>query len=179
MMGIPGQSQRLRIFAEPSLTQYLLFLKADPLFFSRGFFLKSTIFLMGEGLRDPLAYASHSSLPLIYGKCYSFPLFPISFSFYSFSFYPFGMMVLGIFLYHSLLEGTWGKTIGKKICGIVDLKEDFTKCTIGRGFLRNLMRIVDNFFYYLVGVVAMAGTMRWQRLGDLVAGTVVIRDKRR
>jgi len=25
----------------------------------------------------------------------------------------------------------------------------------------------------------MAGTMKWQRLGDLVAGTVVIRDKRR
>jgi len=33
------------------------------------------------------------------------------------------MMVLGIFLYHSLLEGTWGKTIGKKICGIVVLRE--------------------------------------------------------
>jgi uncharacterized RDD family membrane protein YckC len=101
------------------------------------------------------------------------------FKFIGLFFYSFGMMVLGIFLYHSLLEGTWGKTIGKKICGIVVLKEDFTKCTIGRGFLRNLMRIVDNFFYYLVGVVAMAGTMKWQRLGDLVAGTVVIRDKRR
>ena len=105
--------------------------------------------------------------------------FETPFKFIGLFFYSFGMMVLGIFLYHSLLEGTWGKTIGKKICGIVVLNEDFTKCTIGRGFLRNLMRIVDNFFYYLVGVVAMAGTMRWQRLGDLVAGTVVVKDKRR
>ncbi len=87
------------------------------------------------------------------------------------------VMFLGSFMYHSLLEGLWGKTIGKKICGIVVLKDDFSKCTIGRGFLRNLMRIIDSFFYYLVAAVAMAGTMKWQRLGDLVAGTVVVRDK--
>jgi len=30
-----------------------------------------------------------------------------------------------------------------------------------------------------LGIVATAGTMKWQRLGDLVAGTVVVRDKRR
>lgn len=87
-------------------------------------------------------------------------------------------MVLGGFLYHSLLEGIWGKTIRKKICGIIVLKEDFTKCTIGRGFLRNLLRIIDSFFYYLVGTIAITGTLKWQRLGDLVAGTVVVRDKR-
>jgi len=87
------------------------------------------------------------------------------------------LMVFGSFFYHSLLEGSWGKTIGKKICGIVVLKDDFSKCSIGRGFLRNLMRIIDSFFYYLVAAVAMAGTMKWQRLGDLVAGTVVVRDK--
>ena len=89
------------------------------------------------------------------------------------------VIFLGNFLYHSLLEGLWGKTIGKKLCGIVVLKDDFSKCTVGRGFLRNVMRIVDGFFYYLVAAVAMAGTMKWQRLGDLVAGTVVVRDKRR
>lgn len=93
-------------------------------------------------------------------------------------FYIFGAILLGSFLYHSLLEGTWGKTIGKKICGIIVLKEDFKKCTLGIAFLRNLMRIVDSFFYYLVGIIAITGTLKWQRLGDLVAGTVVVRDKR-
>jgi uncharacterized RDD family membrane protein YckC len=37
---------------------------------------------------------------------------------------------------------------------------------------------VDFFFYYLVGVVSMAGTMKWQRLGDIVAETIVVRDHR-
>jgi uncharacterized RDD family membrane protein YckC len=93
--------------------------------------------------------------------------------------YSLTVMLFGSFLYHSLLEGLWGKTIGKKICGIVVLKDDFSKCTIGRGFLRNVMRIIDGFFYYLVAAVAMAGTLKWQRLGDIVAGTVVVRDKTR
>ncbi|MEW6003195.1 MAG: RDD family protein [Nitrospirota bacterium] len=87
------------------------------------------------------------------------------------------MMLVGYF-YRSLLEGVWGKTIGKKICGIIVLKDDFTKCNISKGFLRNLMRIVDLFFYYWVAVVSIVGTMKWQRLGDIVAGTVVVRDHR-
>ncbi len=99
------------------------------------------------------------------------------FKFFGLIFFSIAGMVLSNFLYHSLLEGLWGKTIGKKISGIIVLKDDFSKCTLGRGFLRNLMRIVDSFFYYLVAGVTMAGTMKWQRLGDLVAGTVVIRDK--
>ena len=88
-----------------------------------------------------------------------------------------GMILVGYF-YYSLLEGIWGKTIGKRICGIVVLKDNFTKCTISKGLLRNLLRIVDFFFYYLVGVVSVVGTMKWQRLGDIVAETVVVRDHR-
>lgn len=85
------------------------------------------------------------------------------------------MMVVSYF-YRSLSEGIWGKTVGKKICGIVVLKEDFTKCDIPKGLLRNLMRIVDLFFYYWVAVVAIVATIKWQRLGDIVAGTVVVKD---
>ena len=40
------------------------------------------------------------------------------------------------------------------------------------------LRLVDNFFYYLVGVVSLTGTLKWQRLGDVVAGTVVVREKK-
>ncbi len=86
-------------------------------------------------------------------------------------------MLLVCYFYRSLLEGIWGKTVGKKICGIVVLKDDFTKCDIPRGLLRNLMRIVDLFFYYWVGVVSIVATMKWQRLGDIVAGTVVVRNR--
>lgn len=93
----------------------------------------------------------------------------------------FGLVTLisGGFLYHSLLEGLWGKTLGKKLCGIVVLKDDFTRCTLGKGLTRNLLRIVDGMFYYLVGVATMAGTMKWQRLGDIVAETVVVKDRKK
>jgi uncharacterized RDD family membrane protein YckC len=85
---------------------------------------------------------------------------------------------IGGFLYHSLLEGMLGTTLGKKICGITVLKADFTACGIGAGFLRNLLRIVDSFFYYLVAAVSLAGTLKWQRLGDLAAETVVVKRKK-
>ncbi len=81
---------------------------------------------------------------------------------------------IGGFLYHSLLEGMLGATLGKRLCNIMVLKADFTPNGIGAGFLRNLLRIVDGFFYYLVSAVCLAGTLKWQRLGDLAAETVVV-----
>jgi uncharacterized RDD family membrane protein YckC len=86
-----------------------------------------------------------------------------------------GFYFIGGFLYHSLLEGLFGATLGKKVCGIVVLKADFTRCGLSAGFLRNLMRIVDAFFYYLIAAISMAATLKWQRLGDMVARTVVVR----
>lgn len=82
------------------------------------------------------------------------------------------------FLYFSLFEGIWGKTPGKKLLGIEVLREDFSRCTLGAGFLRTLLRVVDSWFYYLVGAVAVGATLKWQRLGDLAAGTVVVRYRR-
>ena len=85
------------------------------------------------------------------------------------------LVVVGGFLYHSLLEGLYGQTLGKKICKIKVLKADFSPCTLSAGFLRNLLRIADAFFYYLVAVIAMAANLKWQRVGDVVADTVVVR----
>lgn len=79
------------------------------------------------------------------------------------------------YLYHSLFEGLYGATPGKRLCGIVVLKADLSPCGLGPAFLRNLLRIVDGFSNYLVAAIAVAGTMRWQRLGDLAADTVVVR----
>ena len=89
------------------------------------------------------------------------------------------LFFIGGYLYHSLLEGLFGQTLGKKLCGIRVLKADFTPCGLSAGFLRNLLRIVDAFFYYLVAAISLAGTFKWQRLGDLVAETVVVRDTKR
>lgn len=86
-----------------------------------------------------------------------------------------GLYVLGGFLYHSLLEGLYGQTLGKKLCNIRVLKSDFTPCTLSAGFLRNLLRIADAFFYNLVALIAIAANFKWQRVGDMVANTVVVR----
>ncbi len=82
------------------------------------------------------------------------------------------------YLYHSLFEGLYGATPGKRLCGIQVLKADLSACGLGPAFLRNLLRIVDGFFYYLVAVIALAGALHWQRLGDLVAETIVVRRPR-
>jgi uncharacterized RDD family membrane protein YckC len=85
---------------------------------------------------------------------------------------------VGGFLYFSFLEGLYGQTLGKKICGIRVLKADFSPCGLSAGFLRNIVGIVDAFFYHLVAVVTLAATTKWQRLGDLAAGTVVVKVRR-
>ena len=89
----------------------------------------------------------------------------------------FALFFLGGYLYHSLLEGLYGQTLGKRICGIKVLNKDFSPCDISAGFLRNLLRIADAFFYYLVAVIAIAANFKWQRVGDVIAETVVVRVK--
>lgn len=88
------------------------------------------------------------------------------------------LFFVGSFLYHSLLEGLCGQTLGKKLCGIRVLKADFSPCGLSAAFLRNLLRLADGFFYYLVAVVALAANLKWQRIGDQAAETVVVRMER-
>ncbi len=98
----------------------------------------------------------------------------------------FGIAVLGVggflfwaFLYYSLFEGMWGRTPGKWLCGLMVLRDDFVRCGFGRAFLRNLLRVVDAMFGYLVAVVTVGATIKWQRLGDVAAGTIVVKARRR
>jgi uncharacterized RDD family membrane protein YckC len=99
----------------------------------------------------------------------------------------FGLTSLGLllafgsaFFYQFFLEGYWdGYTVGKKLMGIKVVKKTGESCTYGSAFLRNVLEIVDSFFYYAVGFVAMAASDKRQRIGDRVAGTVVVREEPR
>lgn len=85
--------------------------------------------------------------------------------------------ILGIVFYFFLLEGFWdGYTVGKKVVGIKVVKEDGGPCTIGASLIRNVLRIIDGFAYYVVGFVFMAMSDNRQRLGDRLASTVVVTD---
>lgn len=82
-----------------------------------------------------------------------------------------------VLFYFFILEGIWdGQTVGKRLLGIKVVKENGDECDIGTSFVRNLLRIIDAIFYYLVGFLVMAFTDNRQRIGDLLAGSVVVRE---
>lgn len=84
--------------------------------------------------------------------------------------------VLAALVYWFALEGlTDGKTVGKVVTGIKVVKEDGSKCSIGASITRNLLDIIDGLFYYLVGFLVMAFSDERQRIGDRLAGTMVVR----
>ena len=78
--------------------------------------------------------------------------------------------------YPVLFEVFWrGQTPGKKTLGISVINDDLTPVTLGPSLVRNLLRVVDFLpFFYLGGLVTMLLNRRFQRLGDLAAGTLVI-----
>lgn len=84
---------------------------------------------------------------------------------------------LVVFGYYLLLEGLWdGYTVGKKVMGIKVVKDDGSSIGILESVVRNVLRIIDSILYYAVGFLVMAVTDRRQRLGDLIASTVVVRE---
>jgi len=87
---------------------------------------------------------------------------------------------LTFFLYFILQEGLWnGLTLGKKICGLRVRMADGTPITVFAAITRNLIRIGDFLpSLYFAGLLAVISNPKSQRLGDLVAGTVVILEKR-
>ena len=68
-----------------------------------------------------------------------------------------------------------GQTPGKKLLKISVINDDLSPVTLGASMVRNLLRTVDFLpLFYLVGLVTMLSNQRFQRLGDLAAGTLVI-----
>lgn len=89
-------------------------------------------------------------------------------------------IIFGSLLYFILQEGLWnGQTLGKKAAGIRVRMADGLPITFGAALGRNLLRFADMFpGSYFIGLLAMFSTPRSQRLGDLVANTVVVHEKR-
>jgi len=81
--------------------------------------------------------------------------------------------LIGLLIF-SCLEGSWGWTPGKWVMGIRVVGTDLRPCGFGRALVRNLLKCVDGFFNFMVGILLVALTDKWQRLGDLAARTVVI-----
>jgi uncharacterized RDD family membrane protein YckC len=79
-------------------------------------------------------------------------------------------------VYYVVAEGLFGRTPGKHITGVrVIQMESGAVPGPGRAFLRTLLRLVDGLGGYLVGFIVVMVSRRRQRLGDMVAKTLVIR----
>ncbi len=87
------------------------------------------------------------------------------------------LMALPLLLYDLLCE--WllnGQSIGKLALGIRVVMLDGSQPGLGAYLLRWLLRIVDTqLMAGLVAIITIAATGRGQRLGDLAAGTTVVK----
>jgi uncharacterized RDD family membrane protein YckC len=95
-----------------------------------------------------------------------------------------GLALLALFVlewgYGFLFEMLWnGQTPGKRAFGLRVVKEGGYAIGPYDAMVRNLLRAADVLpFLYGVGLVSMLATRRLQRLGDIAAGTMVIRETR-
>lgn len=93
------------------------------------------------------------------------------------------LLTLAVFVfnwgYFTLFEAFWnGQTPGKRAAGIRVIQRSGRPIGLFESMARNLVRYVDQIpFFYAVGVIAMFATRQHQRLGDLAAGTLVVRDR--
>lgn len=90
-----------------------------------------------------------------------------------------GVLLLALFaaqwVYFVVLEGRSGRSIGKRAVGIRVVSTNGRPIGWRAAALRNLLRAADALpTGYLVGLGSMTLTSRFQRLGDLVAGTMVV-----
>jgi uncharacterized RDD family membrane protein YckC len=79
--------------------------------------------------------------------------------------------------YFVLLEWLWnGQTIGKRKAGLRVIGADGEPARFTAVLIRNLVRLIDFLpAWYALGLVMIFVTPRSQRLGDLAAGTYVVR----
>ena len=93
------------------------------------------------------------------------------------------LIIFTVFLlnwgYFTLFEAFWnGQTPGKKIAKIRVIQITGRPIGIFESMARNFIRYIDQIpSVYVVGVISMFVTKQHQRLGDLAAGTLVVRDR--
>ena len=84
------------------------------------------------------------------------------------------LLALGV-AYYVFCEAATGATLGKRMVGIRVVGEDGEPITFAASLVRNLLRVVDALFFYLVGFLFAVMSSRGQRLGDRAAHTIVVR----
>ncbi|WP_102946272.1 RDD family protein [Stenotrophomonas sp. VV52] len=91
-----------------------------------------------------------------------------------------GLMFLLMWAYTIVQEALWGRTVGKRVLGLRVVAQDGAPIGWMAAITRNLLRTVDMLpFAYALGLLSSLFDRNGRRLGDLVAGTVVVHDSAR
>jgi uncharacterized RDD family membrane protein YckC len=93
---------------------------------------------------------------------------------FSLSGVPFIVYVILSLAYYFILENRRGQTLGKMVMGLKVISTA-GPLTPGKIAVRTILRLVDGFLFYLVAVIAIAASKEHQRIGDMAAGTNVVR----
>ncbi len=82
--------------------------------------------------------------------------------------------------YYIIFELLWnGQSPGKRMIGLRTVREGGRPITFVSAAIRNFIRIVDFMpVFYGIGVLVMFIDRRARRLGDLAAGTLVVKERR-
>jgi uncharacterized RDD family membrane protein YckC len=71
-----------------------------------------------------------------------------------------------------------GKTLGKRLIGIRVIQENGHSITLLSSLIRNLLRIIDMLpSMYFIGMLFVFFHSKHKRLGDIVAGTIVVHER--
>ncbi len=93
-----------------------------------------------------------------------------------------GLIFTGFLVYYgyfAIFEAVWnGQTPGKRLARLRVMKDDGRPVSVYDAIARNLLRIIDQMpGVYVVGIIVMLFSRQSKRLGDHVAGTVVVHEK--
>jgi uncharacterized RDD family membrane protein YckC len=90
-----------------------------------------------------------------------------------------GLSIVLFFAYFIYFEAEYGQTFGKMVMDIMVVTEDGNPIEYRESAIRTLLRLIDAIPHplYIVGLIAIYLTDRNQRLGDLLADTVVVETK--
>jgi uncharacterized RDD family membrane protein YckC len=90
----------------------------------------------------------------------------------------FFVSVFAVFYFYNVLFEVLaqGRTPGKRATHLRVVREQGTPVDLPASLVRNLLRLIDELLFGLPALVAILLTKHNQRLGDLAAGTLVIRE---
>jgi uncharacterized RDD family membrane protein YckC len=83
--------------------------------------------------------------------------------------------------YFIVLEALWSRTLGKYFQGLIVRKLDGSRCDWKASLIRGSLRVLEVnpiLFGALPAAIAILSSDQRQRIGDMLAGTIVVSDKK-